>query len=292
VNQELEPRSEGAVASQDQIRQSVSSDLQYISLQLDGKPYGGWYRLLPDGRMELLALANMHCERRAEKTPVEQARGMLVDFIRASRKDNEPAPPDPVAGVTSTLGDLLYADKSQPRIPEDDWVGLISAIAAGDQRALDELFVGAHGIVYTLIVRLTGRPEVAEELTLRVFQDVWREASHFDATGGPVLAWLSNQARLRAIERLELERDCKAEAIRIKALDIKALDINATGGWLRNAVTGLSEGERRLIESAYFSRVSYRELAAEEQRPVESVQEDIHFAMEKLRTALCNETGR
>jgi RNA polymerase sigma-70 factor, ECF subfamily len=286
VNQELEPRSEGAVASQDQIRQSVSSDLQYISLQVDGKPYGGWYRLLPDGRMELLALANMHCERRAEKTPVEQARGMLVDFIRASREGNKRTPPDPVAdegGGASTLGDLLYADRSQPRIPEDDWVGLISAIAAGDQRALDELFVGAHGIVYTLIVRLTGRPEVAEELTLRVFQDVWREASHFDATGGPVLAWLSNQARLRAIESLELERDYKKG---------EALDIKVMGGWLRNAVTGLSEGERRLIESAYFSRLSYRELAAEEQRPVESVQEDIHFAMEKLRTALCNETGR
>jgi RNA polymerase sigma-70 factor (ECF subfamily) len=227
----------------------------------------------------------MHCERRLEKTPVEQARGMLVDFIRASRKGNERTPPDLVAGEgdgASTLGDLLYADKSQPRIPEDDWVGLIRAIAAGDQGALDELFVGAHGIVYTLIVRLTGKPEVAEELTLRVFQDIWREASHFDVAGGPVLAWLSNQARLRAIERLELEQEYKGETIGART----------QGGRLRNAVTGLSESERRLIESAYFSRLSYRELAAEAQRPIEAVQEDIHFSMEKLRTALCNETGR
>jgi DNA-directed RNA polymerase specialized sigma24 family protein/anti-sigma factor ChrR (cupin superfamily) len=285
VNQELEPRPEGTAASQDQSRRSVSSDLQYISLQVDGKPYGGWYRLLPDGRMELLALANMHCERRAEKTPIEQARGMLVDFIRASRKGNEPTPPDPVADEgrgASTLGDLLYADKSQPRIPEDDWIALVSAIAAGDQRALDELFVRAHGIVYTLIVRLTGKPEVAEELTLRVFQDVWQEASRFDARGGPVLAWLSNQARLRAIERLELERDCEDEAI----------GINDHGGRLRNAVTGLSESERRLIEGAYFSRLSCRELAAEEQRPVESVQKDLQSAMEKLRVGLCTEADR
>jgi RNA polymerase sigma-70 factor, ECF subfamily len=283
VNQELEPRSEGAAVPLDQVQRSVSSDLQYVSLQVDGKSYGGWYRLLPDGRMELLALANMHCERRAEKTPVEQARGMLVDFIRASRKGDEHAAPDPVAdeGGTSTLGDLLYADKSQPRIPEDHWVGLISAIAAGGQRALDELFVSTHGIVYTLIVRLIGKPEVAEELTLRVFQDVWHQASSFNATDGPVLAWLSNQARLRAIERLEFERDRKSEAV----------DIKAQGSSLRNAVTALSLSERQLIEGAYFSRLSYRELAVEEQSAVESVQEDIHFAMEKLRATFCKGTG-
>jgi RNA polymerase sigma-70 factor, ECF subfamily len=290
VNEELEPRSEGAVASLDVVRQSVYSDLQYVSLQIDGKPYGGWYRLLPDGRMELLALANVHCERRAEKTPVEQARGMLADFIRASQKDdwsNEPSVTHPAAGEDrgsgeSTLGDLLYADKSQPRIPEDDWVALIGAIAGGDQRALDELFVRAHGIVYTLVVRLIGKPDVAEELTLRVFHDVWRQAPQFEATGGPVLAWLSNQARLRAIESLEIERAHESEAI----------DIKAQGGWLRDAVTALSEGERRLIESAHFSRLSYRELAIAEQCTVESVQAGVHSGMEKLRAQLRKEPGR
>jgi RNA polymerase sigma-70 factor (ECF subfamily) len=290
VNEELEPRSEGAVASLNVVRESVYSDLQYVSLQIDGKPYGGWYRLLPDGRMELLALANMHCERRAEKTPVEQARGMLADFIRASQRDNrsnEQSVPNSAADENrgsgqTTLGDLLYADKSRPRIPEDDWVGLIRAIAAGDERALDELFVCAHGIVYTLMVRLIGKPAVAEELTLCVFHDVWRQAPQFEATGGPVLAWLSNQARLRAIERLELERSHEREAIGIKA----------QGGWLRDAVTALSGSERRLLESAYFSRLSYRELAIEEQCTVESVQASIHSAMEKLRARLCKEAGQ
>lgn len=283
MNQEPEPRPEGAVASLDPVRRSVSSDLQYVSLHVDGKPYGGWYRLLPDGRMELLALANMHCERRAEKTPVEQARGMLVDFIRASRKsEGSEETGDHRGSGVSTLGDLLYADRSQSRIPEDDWVGLIRAIAAGDQRALDELFLRAHAVVYTLMVRLIGRPDVAEELVLRVFQDVWREASQFDAAGGPVLAWLSNQARRRAIERLALERDYKSEAIGARV----------EGGRLRNAATGLSDSERRLIESTYFSRLSYRELAEEEQRPRESVQEDIHSAIEKLRVGLRTDAGR
>lgn len=60
--------------------------LQYVSLEIDGQTYGGWYRVLDDGRMELLALATMHSEQRAEGTPLEQAKGMLTDFIRSSNR--------------------------------------------------------------------------------------------------------------------------------------------------------------------------------------------------------------
>lgn len=59
-------------------------DLQYVSLDIEGQTYGGWYRLLEDGRMELLALATMHSELRGERTPLEQAQGMLADFIRST----------------------------------------------------------------------------------------------------------------------------------------------------------------------------------------------------------------
>lgn len=61
------------------------SDLQYVSIQLNGQTYGGWYRTLPSGQMELLTLANLLHERRPEDTALEQARGMLTDFVRAHR---------------------------------------------------------------------------------------------------------------------------------------------------------------------------------------------------------------
>jgi hypothetical protein len=62
----------------------IESDLQYVSLQLHGLTYGGWYRVLPNGQMELLALANMRVEPRTENTPLEQALGMLADFVRSA----------------------------------------------------------------------------------------------------------------------------------------------------------------------------------------------------------------
>jgi RNA polymerase sigma-70 factor (ECF subfamily) len=287
MNKELEPHSAGGAASLDQVKQSVYSDLQYVSLQLDGRTYGGWYRQLADGRLELLAPANMHSERRPEDTPIEQARGMLADFVRSARRDGLTGPDtgdlsksigqSEEAEAQSVLGDLLYADKTKPRVPEDDWVGLVRSIAAGDQAALQELFARTHRIVFTLMMRLIGNRDVAEELTVDVFHDVWRQAAHFDAAGGPVLAWLLDQARLRALERLEFEQVSKSEGA----------DIQEQATRLRNAaVTSLSVDERQLIETAYFSRLSYRELAAQRQQSPEAVERHIHSAMEKLRDQL------
>lgn len=64
-------------------------DLQYVSIQLDGITFGGWYRLLSDGRMELIARAHMAWDRRSQATPREQAEAMLSELIRTER----PLPP-------------------------------------------------------------------------------------------------------------------------------------------------------------------------------------------------------
>src|SRR6201988_766763 len=100
-----------------------------------------------------------------------------------------------------TLGDVLYA-KSKPPVPEQDWVLLVQSIAAGDQLALHALYERAHRIVFTLIMRLTANRETAEELTIDVFHDVWRRAARYESANGTVLAWIMNQARSRAIDRL------------------------------------------------------------------------------------------
>jgi RNA polymerase sigma-70 factor (ECF subfamily) len=153
----------------------------------------------------------------------------------------------------------------------------VRSIAAGNQAALEQLFARTHRIVFTLMVRLIGNRDVAEELTVDVFHDVWRHAAHFDDAGGPVLAWLLDQARLRALQRLELDQISKSEAA----------DVRDSATRLRNAaVTRLSVDERQLIETAYFSKVNYRELAMQRQQSPEAVKRHIHSAMEKLRDQL------
>lgn len=202
-------------------RQTIQSELEYISLQIDGETYGGWYRLLPDGQMELLALANMHSELRPERTPVEQARGMLTDFIRSERgrrkiiRSVEPCSASPAC----TLGDLLYADKTKARVSEQDWVELVQSMAGGDQLALYRLFERAYPIVFTLIVRLTDNRQTAEALTLDVFHTLWREAPKYHAPDETVLGWIMNEARRKALDVTRALKD--QDSLLRQALDVR-----------------------------------------------------------------------
>jgi RNA polymerase sigma-70 factor, ECF subfamily len=282
VKSEFE-RASASAAPLDQVKQSVHSDLQYVSLQVDGKTYGGWYRMLPDGQIELLALANMHCERRAENTPVEQARGMLADFIHAARPapkgngssaDHAPAKTNGHEPTSGTLGALLYADRDKARVPEDDWVRLVESIAAGDELALYSLFERSHRIVFTLLMRVTHDRETAEELTLDVFQSVWRYARDYDAAKESVLGWVMNQARSRAIDE---QRHRRLQDASIDAAQSSALT---------NALTVLTEDERQLIEALFFSELGYDELAVQQRQQSATVRTRVHSGLEKLRHAL------
>jgi RNA polymerase sigma-70 factor (ECF subfamily) len=107
--------------------------------------------------------------------------------------------------LPATLGDVLYPD-SKPLVTEKDWVDLVQSIAAGDQIALYALYDRAHRVAFTLIARITGNREMAEELTVDVFCDVWREASRYHPGNSTVLAWIMNKARSRAIVRSRFDR--------------------------------------------------------------------------------------
>jgi RNA polymerase sigma-70 factor, ECF subfamily len=199
--------------------------------------------------------------------------------------------------VPQTLGRLLYADASRARLPEADWVALVSAIAARDQRALRALYERAHRIVFTLIMRITGDRETAEELTLDVFHDVWRRACAYDAAGGTVVGWIMNQARSRAIDRVRFEQRKKRvkphtdEPLRPAAANgcDEALSLEHQGRLLRNAMSVLTPEERQAIEIAYFSELTYSEVASRLDQPLGTVKTRIRSALRKLRQALPGE---
>ncbi|MGH8249303.1 MAG: sigma-70 family RNA polymerase sigma factor [Steroidobacteraceae bacterium] len=196
-----------------------------------------------------------------------------------------------------TLGDLLYAGRSKARIPEIEWVGIVRAIAAGDQSALHALYERSHRIVFTLIMRMTGDRQTAEELTLDVFHDVWRRASQYDTVNGPVLGWILNQARSRAIDRLRYrQRRKRVDPFPGDTLPApqstdcgEALDREVQGRRVRNAVAALTPDERKVIEAAYFLDLTYAEVAARLDEPLGTVKTRIRTGLRKLRQELASD---
>jgi RNA polymerase sigma-70 factor, ECF subfamily len=193
-----------------------------------------------------------------------------------------------------TLGDVLYADKSKFRVSEEEWLKLIRAIAGGDQLALHALFEQTNRIVFTLIVRITMNRETAEEVTLDVFHDVWRKASTYDPANGSVVGWVMNQARSRAIDRLRFDQRKKRVNTYPHSLG-PATDMidpqqaslfEERSRLIRSALEVLSAEERKAIETAFFSELTYEQTAIKLNQPLGTVKTRIRSGLEKLREAL------
>ena len=203
------------------------------------------------------------------------------------------AGPEPSGGSSETLGDVLYAGKSKRPLPEQDWVRLVESIAAGDQLALHALYQRSHRVVFTLSMRITGSRETAEELTLDVFHDVWRRASRYDPSDGTVLGWIMNQARSRAIDRWRYEQRKKrvdphaSEPAVDEAGDSRDLvEFGEQRRALQAALSLLTPDERQAIEAAFFSELTYAEVAVRLHEPLGTVKTRIRSGLHKLRQAL------
>ena len=198
----------------------------------------------------------------------------------------------------ATLGDVLYA-KSKSPAPEQDWVTLVQSIAAADQVALHALYERAHRPVFTLIMRITANREIAEELTVDVFHDVWRRAARYDAANGTVLGWIMNQARSRAIDRLRFESRKKRSPgndeqplAEVAADPRDLLELREEAQSLRAALTTLTPDERQAIETTFFAGLTHAEAAVRLNEPLGTIKTRIRSALHKLRNTLTAEAEK
>jgi RNA polymerase sigma-70 factor (ECF subfamily) len=168
-------------------------------------------------------------------------------------------------------------------------------MAAGDQRALRALYERTHVLVFTFLARLLNDRRSAEELTVDTFHEVWRRAAKYDPAGGPVLGWIMNQARSRAIDRLRYEQR-KKRAARAHSDDAfgtgsadstgEAIEATQQSQALRECLSTLTAGEREAIEAAFFVELSYSEVAARLHQPLGTVKTRIRSGLAKLRHVL------
>jgi RNA polymerase sigma-70 factor (ECF subfamily) len=131
-------------------------------------------------------------------------------------------------------------------------------------------------------------------VTLDVFHDVWRRASRYQETGGSVLGWIMNQARSRAIDRLRFEQrkkrvhpetgDQLPETCAVDSNDHIALEQQSRA--LRSALDVLTPNERNAIEAAFFSELTYAEVAVRLNQPLGTIKTRIRSGLHKLREAL------
>src|SRR4029453_18084287 len=111
--------------------------------------------------------------------------------------------------------------------------------------------------------------------------------------GGSVVGWILNQARSRAIDRLRFDQRKKRvknhpdnpPAVSAERSPQEAFDVSEQGRLLRHALEALTPQERQAIETAFFSELTYSEVATRLDQPVGTVKTRIRSGLSKLRQA-------
>lgn len=173
--------------------------------------------------------------------------------------------------------------------PDDDPdVGLVLAMARGDQAALAELYDRYSFLLLGIAIRIVRDRREAEDLLHDVFLEVWRSAKDFDPRRGRVRTWLTIRMRSRA---LDLQKSARvARNAGDDALESVVDDVDSSGApdhsRLRDVLGELPPDQREVIELAYFQGLSCSEIATRVSCPIGTVKSRVAAAMAKLRAGL------
>lgn len=189
----------------------------------------------------------------------------------------------PGAGIPASVREVGDADAL-----------LAARLAAGDHTALAEVFDRLAPAVYGGALRVLGHHAGAQDVVQDVFVELWRHPGRYDPGAGPLRAYLAMQARHRAVDliRSELRRAARQErsgrldpgrAVPSPAEQVVASEAAAT---VRAAIEQLPEGQRRIIELAYFQGLTCREAALAAGIPEGTAKSRLRLALAKLETVL------
>src|SRR5277367_5500526 len=83
---------------------------------------------------------------------------------------------------------------------------LLRLLSGGDEKAFVEFYRKHQGMVYRFALQMTGKTEIAEEVTQEVFLGVMNAGVRYDSERGSVAAFLYGIARNFVLRALERER--------------------------------------------------------------------------------------
>ena len=170
---------------------------------------------------------------------------------------------------------------------------LAARLAAGDDRALAEVFDELGPAVHATALQVLGDP-AADDVVQDVFVDLWCHPQRYDESLGSLRTYLTLCARHRALDvlRSELRRAGREErqarllpAPRAPSPGDEVADADAASV-VRDAVRALPPDQRRAVELAYFCGLSYREVARRMGIPEGTAKSRVRLALAKLETVL------
>jgi len=189
-----------------------------------------------------------------------------------------------------TMADVRTLGPWEPLASDDD---LLAAIASGNARALEVLYLKYYRRLTHFVSRVTQRRESIEEIINDTFMTVWESASNF-RQASQVSTWICGIAYRTALNSLRRQKhhmDLRnLDDYREQAFD--PVQEAEDRDWLINGLNHLSPDQRLTLELTYRMGYSVEETAAITNSPVGTVKARMCRARESLRKHLPALAGR
>lgn len=190
---------------------------------------------------------------------------------------------------------VVPIDPERQSRPEDEWAGLLAAVAERQDRAAFGRLFGHFAPRIKRHLMQGGSPELqAEELAQEAMIAVWRKAAIFDPAQASVSTWIFTIARNLRVDLLRRRQGLAStdEAFDFDALesDEPALDerLHAArqGERLHGALAQLPPEQQQVLRLSYFDDEPHARIAAELGIPLGTVKSRVRLAVAQLRRLL------
>jgi RNA polymerase sigma-70 factor, ECF subfamily len=186
-----------------------------------------------------------------------------------------------------------------PRIPTDTAdAELIRLLRGGEQQALGILYDRYGGLVYTVAFRILNQADEAEDLAQDVFLTFWKQ-ERFDPSRAALSTYLGVMTRSRALNKLQSRssRQRMNDRLQQNAVEFSAptpLEQASSAEQqetVRQALTQLSDNQRKVLELNYYKGLSQSEVAQQLGLPLGTVKTHARQGLIKLRQILGDAVG-
>ena len=169
-------------------------------------------------------------------------------------------------------------------------VWLVGAVAKGDEAAFERLYGATRAKLYGVLLRILGKPELAEEVMQETYLKVWNMADKFDPALASPITWMVAIARNRAIDIVrkkgEASIEDEPEAMEVAADTPAPLARREMTDELKRLLACLGKldpEKQRIVLLAYYSGWSRDQLSKKLDIPVNTIKTWLRRSLLEIR---------
>jgi RNA polymerase sigma-70 factor, ECF subfamily len=153
--------------------------------------------------------------------------------------------------------------------------GLLSRVAHGDARAMEECIAAYGGLVWNIVFKRVRDRSEAEDLTQEIFTEVWRSAGRHDPRIASESGFIAMIARRRSIDWCRRRQHLPEMESLPAGGEIAGQEVEPEGPLdgeaLWKALEALPDETRRLFELHFREGMTHQEISEQTGQPLGSV---------------------